>query len=578
MTNHPPGRCCRGINVGGRGTARRPCSASLSTLNTVTPRSAAATHVPLGLAPDAAVASVAAVAFAATVAFVMEISSPHPLRLLAWTAVGLVLVSFATPFIRRFLARRQFARSHGCRPIAKSCNRDPFLGLDMIRANLRAARDHKALETSRERYSRLGNTFTSRQLMTPVIMTIEPDNIKTILALNFKDYGVRHRLERFSPLLGAGIFDTDGDHWATSRALIRPNFARDQVADLASFERLIPDLFALIPRDGHSAVDLQELFFRYTIDSATEFLFGQSVGSLKRTAQTELDFAEAFNYAQDAIRTRSILGPLAKFYRDPKADRCNRICRQFAQQFVDEAVRVPRPDGDVTDKSDMPGQKYIFSHQLAMRTSDKRRILDELMNVLLAGRDTTASLLSNMFFMLAKHPAVWAKLRQEVASLYGRVPTYEMLRNLKYLKCCMSESLRLHPVVPMNAREALRDTVLPLGGGSDGLSPVFVAKGTQVAYNVYAMHRRPDFYGPDAHEFRPERWQSKQMQPRWEYLPFNGGPRICVGQQYALTEVGDVRIAQEFQTLESRDPAPWEESLTLTLCSRNGTKVCLVPA
>jgi cytochrome P450 len=122
--------------------------------------------------------------------------------------------------------------------------------------------------------------------------------------------------------------------------------------------------------------------------------------------------------------------------------------------------------------------------------------------------------------------------------------------------------------------------VLPLGGGKDGKSPVFVAKGTRVAYNVYAMHRRADFYGEDADEFRPERWESGKLQPRWEYLPFNGGPRICVGQQYALTEVSyvTVRLAQEFEKLESRDPGPWEESLTLTLCSRNGTKVCLGPA
>ncbi|EFY96492.1 cytochrome P450 [Metarhizium robertsii] len=510
----------------------------------------------------------------------------HPTRLLVWAAVGLVVISLLVPIARRFFVRRRIARSHGCRPIAKSANKDPFLGIDTIRANLRAAREHKALETSRARTSRFGNTYTSRQLLLPIIVTVEPDNIKTVLALNFKDYGIGHRLERFSPLLGAGIFDTDGDHWAASRALIRPNFTRDQVADLALFENLMQDLFALIPRDGQTVVDLQDLFFRYTIDSATEFLFGQSVGSLKKTAKTELDFAEAFNYAQDAIRMRNILGPLANLYRDPKADRCNKICREFAQQFVDKAVSEVWSEGDPAekqpsaDKSKTQGEKYIFLRELARRTSDKRRILDELLNVLLAGRDTTASLLSNMFFMLAKNPAIWAKLRNEVAVLNGQVPTYEMLRNLKYLKCCMNESLRLHPVVPMNSREALRDTILPVGGGSDGLSPVFVPKGTHVAYNVYAMHRRADFYGPDADEFRPERWESKELQPRWEYLPFNGGPRICVGQQYALTEVGyvTVRIAQEFQKLESKDPGPWEESLTLTLCSRNGTKVCLAPA
>ncbi|KAH8651312.1 n-alkane-inducible cytochrome P450 [Xylariales sp. PMI_506] len=484
------------------------------------------------------------------------------------------------------ILRWRFARSHGCRPIAKSCNKDPILGIDVILANIRATREHKALEASHQRHFLLGNTFASRQLLRQAITTVEPENMKTILALNFKDYGIGHRRERLKPLLGEGIFNTEGEHWAASRALIRPSFTREQVASLTEFEELIPGLFALIPRDGDTPVDLQDVFFRYTLDSATRFLFGQSVGSLKEPAQSEPDFTYAFNYAQEALRMRKVLGPLSKFYQDPKADRCNKVCREFTRQFVDEAVRVAEFDREAVQKgtsasqSEVDGRRYIFSHELARRTSDKRRILDELVNVLLAGRDTTASLLSNMFFMLAKHPAIWTKLRKEVANLNGQVPTYGELRNLKYLKCCINESLRLHPVVPINTREALRDTVLPVGGGKDGTSPVFVAKGTQVVCNLYAMHRRDDIYGKDADEFRPERWESGELQPGWGYLPFNGGPRICVGQQYALTEAAYVtlRLAQEFQTLESRDPGPWEESLTLTLSSRNGTKVCLTPA
>lgn len=127
---------------------------------------------------------------------------------------------------------------------------------------------------------------------------------------------------------------------------------------------------------------------------------------------------------------------------------------------------------------------------------------------------------------------------------------------------------------------AIRDTVLPLGGGPNGLQPVFVPKGTHASYNLYAMHRRKDIYGPDADNFRPERWLDGTLQPRWGFLPFNGGPRICIGQRFALTEAEYVlvRMVQEFRTLESQDAGPWEESLALTLCSRNGTKVCLTAA
>lgn len=134
-------------------------------------------------------------------------------------------------------------------------------------------------------------------------------------------------------------------------------------------------------------------------------------------------------------------------------------------------------------------------------------------------------------------------------------------------------------MVPRNEREAIRDTVLPIGGGKDGFAPIFVPKGTLVCYNIYAMHRRVDFYGLDAEEFRPERWENAKLQPRWGYLPFNGGPRICIGRRYALTEVTYVltRMVQEFRRLESRDPWLWEESLVSTLCSRSGARVGLVP-
>ena len=91
-------------------------------------------------------------------------------------------------------------------------------------------------------------------------------------------------------------------------------------------------------------------------------------------------------------------------------------------------------------------------------------------------------------------------------------------------------ALRLYPVVPANSREALCDTVLPLGGGPDGKSPVLMKKGDVAIWSLYAMHRRKDFYGPDAEEFRPERWE--HLRPGWEYLPFNGGPRICIGRKF----------------------------------------------
>lgn len=80
----------------------------------------------------------------------------------------------------------------------------------------------------------------------------------------------------------------------------------------------------------------------------------------------------------------------------------------------------------------------------------------------------------------------------------------------------------------------MADTVLPLGGGPDGKSPLFIPKGRLVSWSLYTMHRRKDLYGDDAEDFRPERWDT--LRPGWEYLPFNGGPRICLGRESSLLD------------------------------------------
>jgi len=129
--------------------------------------------------------------------------------------------------------------------------------------------------------------------------------------------------------------------------------------------------------------------------------------------------------------------------------------------------------------------------------------------------------------------------------------------------------LRLYPSVPVNSRTAVRDTVLPHGGGKDGLQPIHIHHGQRVQYSVYALHRRTDIYGSDALLFRPERWsEGKTIGKGWEYLPFNGGPRICLGQQYALTEAAYtvVRILQRFKGMElAKDKEETRIQATLTI-------------
>ena len=381
-----------------------------------------------------------------------------------------------------------------------------------------------------------------------------------------------------------GIFTTDGAAWAHSREMLRPNFTRSQVGDLPTFERHIQNLIHIIPRD-RSTVDLSELFFRLTIDSATEFLFGESCASLTKTEPD--GFALCFNRALDYCAHRTRWGPVyaSLFPANKHFAADSKYIHAFADHFVRRALAKRNTLPQEKHDADQVSERYVFIEELARRTSDPVAIRSEALNILLAGRDTTASLLTNMWFMLARRPDIWRALQADIATLHGSIPTFTELKDLKYLQALMRESLRVHPVVPQNSREALVDTTLPRGGGPDGRSPVFIPRGTAVAWSLYTMHRRTDLYGPDADEFRPARWLDdpstgkKGLRPGWEYLPFNGGPRICLGQQFALAEAGytTVRLCQAFEGIEQRDFEPWIEGLLLTCASGNGAKVGLVP-
>jgi cytochrome P450 len=233
---------------------------------------------------------------------------------------------------------------------------------------------------------------------------------------------------------------------------------------------------------------------------------------------------------------------------------------EFVTPYIEETLRLSPAELEMHTKS---ARGYTFLHALAGFTRDRRILRDQLIAILLAGRDTTASTLSWTFYELAKHPEVVAKLRAEIAATVGQItpPTYAHLKTMKYLQNTMNETLRMYPVVPFNVRFALRDTTLPRGGGPDGKAPVGVLKDTAIAFSTILMQRRPDIYPPSfasnpslaPTNFNPDRWATWQP-PSWTYVPFNGGPRICIGQQFALAEMGYtiVRLLQHFIRLENR--------------------------
>ncbi|RDL40847.1 putative cytochrome P450 [Venustampulla echinocandica] len=497
--------------------------------------------------------------------------------------LGSVLVYIVVNLLQwAIIARRRslFARKHGCKPAPRYPHRDP-IGLDVSLENLKMSKQGGFLEFATKRFQIVGaNTFKIMLLGEHFFVTREPENMKAILATQFKDFSFSpSRKEALGDIFGHGIFTTDGKEWEASRALLRPSFTRSQVGDIETFDKHVTKLLAKIPLDG-STVDLQVLFFGLTLDSATDFLFGESTDVLREGGSESGErFAKAFTYVTEQAGIRGRAGKLSYFIRDKRYPEEKKFVYEYVGNYVQKAVQLHKSSLNQEKKTeDAKSSRYVFLEHLATTGYSEKKIQDELLNILLAGRDTTASLLSFLFYILARRPDVFEKLRAEVTNLGDKPPTFEEIKSMKYLQYCLNEALRLHPIVPQNARMAVRDTTIPLGGGPDGKSPIFVKAGQTVAYSVYAMQRRKDLYGEDAEEYKPERWE--HIRPGWQFLPFNGGPRICIGQQFALTEASytTIRLLQTFKSIQRRDDSILTEYLTLTAAVRDGVNVALTPA
>ncbi|KAJ5753478.1 uncharacterized protein N7511_007631 [Penicillium nucicola] len=512
--------------------------------------------------------------------------APISIDILNVPLYALVAIAVAFTFLSLKVAREfqswKYSRENDCKPPLHSVAHGPF-GISMILSMVKAGTEFRFTELIRGWHRAYGTTFKAKMGGRKVIFTAEPKNIQTVLALKFKDFELGPiRNEAARPLLGSNVFTTDGSEWEHSRAMLRPNFSRTRVSDTDIYESHVAKLIKHIPRDG-STVDMQDLFLRMTIDTATEFLFGESTNSLAdlSSSASGSTFAKEWDIAQGGTATRIRLGPLMHFYYNPKFWKAIKSTRTYAERLVQKAIdyrisvnngqKVPEEIQKLMDK------QYVFSFELSKETLDKKQLTDQLLSILLAGRDTTANILSITFFLMAKNPEIWNRVRQDVLALEGRRPTFIDLKSMTYLSWVLNETLRLYPIVPFNLRRARKDTHLPVGGGPDGKSPVHVPKGYEIMYSVYTMHRSPEYYGSDADEYRPERWEN--LRPGWAFLPFNGGPRICLGQQFALTEAGYtiVRIMQEFEAMESRDSRPFVQDLKLTMSSANGTMVGFTP-
>jgi len=234
-------------------------------------------------------------------------------------------------------------------------------------------------------------------------------------------------------------FASNGTQWQHARALVRPHLTKDSFVDaeMSRFEKHFGRLLSTIPKDG-SKVDLQPLFFSFTLDAAIDMLTGQDLQSSKHS--TGDNITKIFDNAQRLLAFHAIV-PFGGMGADEK--RYIKLFHNWVDQYVNQAI-----DEHTSKSSEKPGnsdaeEKHSFLQKLVKETDDAVRIRNELISLLMAGRDTTASALSSLFFILAKRPDVVTKLQVEVAQLGGERPGFLRLKQMHYFQHTIQEcSLR----------------------------------------------------------------------------------------------------------------------------------------
>jgi cytochrome P450 len=444
------------------------------------------------------------------------------------------------------------SRQNGAKAKSLQCEEPPHeksrlpLGISQMRRAIKAMADQSWPDYTIQRTKEVGAlTFATNILGARGFFTADEHNIQAILATQFEDFELgQERRDNAYPFFGDGIFTSDGKAWARHRAMLRPQFSRQQVSDLEVDERHVQALLRLLraspEKDNWTeGLDLQPLFFRYSLDAFAEFIFGKSVES-QRVSIAEVEgrsslkneeddaFGVAFDRCTAGVLARALFGPFGWLVWPRGWKNAIGVIHGFVDTIVSDHLReLQETQTGKTDDATLEERKdrYVLLKVLAAQTQDPIELRYGLINTLVAGRDTTACLLGWVFFALARDELRFKKLRNVIIQDFGtyakcdamRDITFSKMKDCKYLQYILHETLRVYPLASLGLRVAGRDTTLPRGGGKDGKSKVFVPKGSNIEFNNHVVHHREDLWGSDADKFIPERWESRKM--GWDYLP-----------------------------------------------------------
>jgi cytochrome P450 len=411
-------------------------------------------------------------------------------------------------------------------------------------------------------FQRYGNVVAIRFLVWPQFLIFHPTDVKRVLQEHHQHYSKDTYLYKFlRPVVGMGLFTNDGASWLHQRRLMQPAFHRQHLSAFASVMTgatadLLEGWHTVARQEG--ALDVSREMMRLTLRVVGQALFSVDLS----------DEADAVGQAFTALLT-----PLSSYLFNPvpplgvPTPRNRRIHRYIRDldRVVHEIITARRSEG----------QNDLVTMLLAARDAETgegmsdQQLRDEVMTLLIAGHETTSNLLTWTWYLLAQHPEVERQLHDELARvLGGRVPVVEDLPKLAYTHMVLEESLRLYPPAVGFNRKALAE---------DELGGFRVPANMLIWVSPQMTHRHPEFWD-DPEAFDPERFLPERVaaRPHFAYFPFGGGPRQCIGNNFAMMEAQLVlaTIAQRYQ-LQLVPGHPVEPEVLLTMRPRDGLLMTL---
>jgi cytochrome P450 len=397
-----------------------------------------------------------------------------------------------------------------------------------------------------------------RVLGRPYIALFDPKVIEQVLVTQHAAFEKDRFTADLQRVLGTGLLTSEGESWRRHRKLIAPSFQRGEIAAYGPVmvERAREFVRALRPGvvfDVHSAL------MHLTLDILVRALFGTEVaraGEVERLLEPMLH-----DYVPPAVAWRLLLPEWLPLPSRARLARCRReldgilleLLAERRARASDEADSE-RADGERADEG-RPASNDLLGRLMLAGDAEgglsEAALRDEAMTLFLAGHETTALSLTYALRLLAQHPHEKQRLVDELSQvLGGRSPTLQDLPRLRFTRAVLDETLRLFPPAWAIGREPREDVVV---------AGIAMPRGTQVIVCPWVMHHDARFF-PDPDRFWPERWITAPAPPRFTYLPFGAGPRVCIGSHFALAEAALVLTvllqSADFQLVPQPDLDP----------------------